>query len=372
MTVGVLGAGQLGRMLALAGYPLGHRFRFFDPSPESPAGHVAELCVAQYDDHDALERFADGLDVVTYEFENVPTEAAQFLADRLPVFPPPEALAAAQDRLEEKTLFSRLDIPTPKFRRVDTHEEFVEAIDAIGIPSVLKTRRSGYDGKGQAVLHGERDVEPAWERFQGKPLLLEEFMPFEREVSCLAVRSRDGNTCFYPLVENHHRGGILRLSIAPAPDLGDALQRMGEEYATRVLDQLSYVGVFAFEFFVMNGTLYANEMACRVHNSGHWSIEGAEVSQFENHVRAITGSPLGSTGPVGVSVMFNILGEVQELPSVLAMPFAHVHLYGKDARPGRKIGHVTLRAPSLDAMQNQVLQLEHVFDVSSRRVGVPF
>jgi 5-(carboxyamino)imidazole ribonucleotide synthase len=361
MNIGVLGGGQLGRMLALAGYPLGLRFRFFDPSPQAPAGHLAELIFANYDDLKALERFAAGLDLVTYEFENVPATTASFLANRVAVYPPPPALETAQDRLVEKTLFRRLGIPVPAFAPISALSEFEDALKEVGLPAVLKTRRLGYDGKGQFVLRERGDVERAWEVLGGRPLLLEAFIHFDRELSILAVRGKDGENRFYPLVENHHKDGILRLSLAPAPNLTPALQTRAEDYATRVLETLDYVGVLAIEFFQCRGRLFANEMACRVHNSGHWTIEGAETSQFENHMRAICGLPLGAATARGCSAMFNLIGAIPDPREALAIPAAHLHLYGKSARPGRKLGHVTVRAESPKALEARLSQLQFLF-----------
>src|SRR5579871_1242421 len=257
MRIGVLGGGQLGRMLALAGYPLALRFRFLDPSGSAPAGHLAEQVAEGFQDRDALAHFASGLKVVTYEFENVPVEAARFLAERVPVWPPPQALEAAQDRLHEKTLFQNLGILTPPFAPVDTREDLEHALGQIGLPAVLKTRRFGYDGKGQAVLHSPDDLGPAWDMLGGKPLIVEGFVAFAREVSLLAARGQEGQTAFYPLVENHHREGILRLSLAPAPNRTPVLQAEAETYAGRILDRLNYVGVLAIEFFERDGRLLA-------------------------------------------------------------------------------------------------------------------
>jgi 5-(carboxyamino)imidazole ribonucleotide synthase len=345
-------------MLALAGYPLGMHFRFFDPTPGSPAGELAEQIVASYDDYDALERFAEGLDAVTYEFENVPVDAARFLSERVPVFPPPKALSVSQDRLIEKSFFATQDIPTPPFEEVGTRRELDTAVAKMGLPAVLKTRRFGYDGKGQAILRSVEDLEAAWQAMGGQPLILEGFVHFERELSILAVRALDKSTVFYPLVENHHREGILRLSLAPAPNLTPGLQQGAESYATRVLNALDYVGVLAIELFQVEGRLMANEMAPRVHNSGHWTIEGAETSQFANHLRAISGLPLGSTAPVGRSAMLNLIGTLPDPTRVLAIEGAHLHLYGKEPRPGRKLGHVTLRADDSSVLGQRLAQLQ--------------
>ena len=342
-TVGVLGGGQLGRMLALAGLSLGMRFRFLEPAEESPAGQVAERVVGSFDDPECLDRFAEGLDLVTYEFENVPAAAVRRLAGRVPVYPPPAALEVSQDRLAEKALFQRLCIPTTTHAAVDTRAGLEDAAARLGYPAVLKTRRMGYDGKGQTVLRVPADAERAWRLLGKYPLILEEFIAFDREVSQLSVRGRDGAVVFYPLVENHHDHGILRWSLAPAPGVTPELQARANDYAVRVLRELDYVGVLAIEFFLRGDELIANETAPRVHNSGHWTIEGAETSQFENHLRAIAGWPLGSTAPVGCSAMLNLIGDAPDTAALLALPGAHVHLYGKAPRRGRKIGHVTVR-----------------------------
>ena len=354
MTIGVLGGGQLGRMLALAGYPLGLRFRFLDLTPRAPAGHLADLVTGDYEDPAVLARFADRLRVVTYEFENVPVATARFLAERVPVYPPPAALETAQDRLVEKTFFQGLGIPTPPFAAVDSEDDFRAALERVGLPAVLKTRRMGYDGKGQLVLREPREAEYARRVLGDVPQILEGFVPFERELSVLAARGRDGATAFYPLVENHHRDGMLRLSLAPAPGLTPELQGLAEDYARRVLEALGYVGVLAIEFFEAGGRLLANEMAPRVHNSGHWTIEGAETSQFENHLRAVLGWPLGSAAAVGRSAMVNLIGTTPEPETVLAVDGARLHLYGKAAAPGRKLGHVTLRAPDEETLRERL------------------
>ena len=319
--VGVIGGGQLGRMLALAGIPLGLSFRFLDPSPDAPAAEVGELLVGEYDDPELLDRLADGAAAVTYEFENVPVRAAE----RVGAVPGPAALEASQDRLVEKQLFRRLGIPTPRID--DEVEQF---------PAILKTRRLGYDGKGQRLVE-------TWEG-PGPSHVLEERVSFDRELSLLAVRGADGDTRFWPLVENVHADGILRTSHAPAEE---APQQEAEEYATRLLDELGYVGVLALELFDVGGRLLANEFAPRVHNTGHWTIEGAATSQFENHLRAILGLPLGPTDSRH-SVMVNLIGSTPRAEDVLRVPGAHLHLYGKEPRPGRKLGHVTLVEPTAE------------------------
>jgi 5-(carboxyamino)imidazole ribonucleotide synthase len=345
-TVGILGGGQLGRMLALAGYPLGLRFRFLCPEPTAPASHLATLIPADYDDLETLERFVRGVDVVTYEFENVPVNSVQWLADRVPVYPPPAALETAQDRLSEKEFFQRLAIPVPPFAAVGSVEELEQAAQRIGLPAVLKTRRFGYDGKGQSVLRTVADLAPAWAALGKVPLILESFVGFDRELSVIAVRGRNGETAVYPLVENHHRDGILRLSLAPAANVGP-LQAVAKDYARRALEALDYVGVLAIEFFEHRDQLLVNEMAPRVHNSGHWTIEGAETSQFENHLRAVVGWPLGATTTRGCSAMLNWIGTVPPTEEVLRVPGAHQHVYGKSAVPGRKLGHATVCAADM-------------------------
>jgi 5-(carboxyamino)imidazole ribonucleotide synthase len=361
VTIGILGGGQLGYMLALAGYPLGLHFRFLDPSPEAPVGRIAQRVTADYTDQAALEKFSSGLELVTYEFENVPVEAANFLAERVPVYPPPAALEAAQERLAEKNLFRKLGIATTEFAPVSNPAELDAAVKTIGLPAVLKTSRMGYDGKGQWILRTAQDVAKAKSELPSTRLILERFVPFTRELSILAVRSRNGETAIYPLVENHHRNGILRLSLAPVPRLDAPIQRAAENAARRVLESLKYVGVLAIEFFEHQGELLANEMAPRVHNSGHWTIEGAVTSQFENHLRAVLGLPLGSTGLTGHCAMLNLIGDLPESSEVLAISDAHLHLYGKSPRPGRKLGHVTLRAASPERLALRLSELPAFF-----------
>jgi 5-(carboxyamino)imidazole ribonucleotide synthase len=361
VSIGILGGGQLGYMLALAGYPFGLRFRFLDPSPEAPVGRIAPRVTGDFSDRAALEKFAHGLEVVTYEFENVPVDAVHFLAKKVSVFPPPGALEAAQDRLREKQLFEKLSIATTEFASVPASSDLDLALKKVGLPAVLKTRRMGYDGKGQWLLRTQEDVRMAKDGLPRLPFIAERLVPFTRELSVLAVRGKAGETAFYPLVENHHRNGILRLSLAPAPGVGPEIQKAAEDAARKVLESLQYVGVLAIEFFECDGKLLANEMAPRVHNSGHWTIEGAVTSQFENHLRAINGFPLGSTTPIGASAMINLIGELPVSAQVLAIPSAHLHLYGKEPRPGRKLGHVTLRAPSLDQLTSRFSALPAFF-----------
>ncbi len=356
MKIGVLGGGQLGRMLALAGYPLGIRFRHLGTAQDTSAREVSEHVNAAYEDHAALARFAEGLDVVTYESENVPLEAAEFLSRHVPVLPSLAALRASQDRLHEKLTFAELGVPTAPYAKVGSFQELEEAAPRSGYPAILKTRRMGYDGKGQFVLRREDELKMAWERLHAEGLILEGLVPFDRELSIIAVRGRAGETFFYPLVENMHADGILRISYAPAPD-AEELQSVAEDYATRVLDALDYVGVLAIELFQAGAQLIANEMAPRVHNSGHWTIEGAQTSQFENHVRAIAGYPLGDTNAIGYSAMVNVIGRIPAVEHVLRQRDAHLHLYGKSARPARKLGHITLHGADEQSVRRRAQQL---------------
>jgi len=345
MLIGILGAGQLGRMLALAGLPIGLRFRFLDPAEDAVAAHVGELIVGDFDDPAALARFARGLSVCTFEFENVPAAALRAVAAHCPVWPPVEALETGQDRLAEKTLFQRLGLSVHPFAPASTRDEFAAALRTVGLPAVAKTRRMGYDGKGQAVIRTPADADAAWEALGAVPLLVEALVPFDRELSVIGVRARSGEHRAYPLVENVHDRGILRLSRAPA-DVTPALQAAATAHSKAVMDALGYVGVLTIEFFDAAGTLLANEMAPRVHNSGHWTIEAARTSQFENHLRALADLPLGDTTPRGPSAMVNLIGACPPLSDLLRVPGAHPHLYGKGPREGRKVGHVTITGDS--------------------------
>ncbi len=365
MRVGVLGGGQLGRMLALEGIPLGHRFTFLEPSPGPPVAGLGTLVAAPYDDPEGLAKIAAASDVVTYEFENVPCESAAYLAARLPALPPPAALQVAQDRLAEKQMFRELGIPTPVFHQIDGIDCIEAALAETGLPAVIKTRRLGYDGKGQVVARTAEEAAAAVQRLggvaddsgliaDGSGLIAESFVPFERELSVLSVRGRDGSRVFYPLTENHHRGGILRVSYAPAPGLTSALQAEGEALATRVMERLEYIGVLAVELFQVDGRLIASEIAPRVHNSGHWTIDGAGTSQFENHIRAVTGLPLSCVRIPGPAAMINLIGELPDLNEVAAVPGAHIHLYDKASRPERKLGHVNVVGDDKAAVERTV------------------
>ena len=366
--VGILGGGQLARMLALAGVPLGLRFQGLDPAADACAGQIVPQLAAGYDDQSALEEFAARIDVATFDFENVPAGSARQLAEKVKVFPNPEALAAAQDRMTEKTLFQQLDIPVPAFEDVASREGLDAAIARIGTPCILKTRRLGYDGKGQFRIHSPGDAAQAWEALGAQAekvgLILEAFVPFDRELSVVAVRGRDGEFRTWPLTWNWHVDGVLSASLAPAPGVDPALAATASGYARRLAEKLDYVGVFALELFCRGNTLMANEMAPRVHNSGHWTIEGAQTSQFENHLRAVLGLPLGATDAIGHSCMLNWIGDMPDPAPVLREAGGHWHDYGKQARVGRKVGHATLRA---DAPQTLAAALQRVGDALGRQ-----
>ncbi|MFZ5653405.1 MAG: 5-(carboxyamino)imidazole ribonucleotide synthase [Pseudomonadota bacterium] len=339
MKVGILGAGQLARMLALAGLPWAHRFVFLDPAADACAGPLGSLLTAPYDCERTLLELAAQTDVVTFDFENVPARSLEFLAGRVPVYPGARALAAAQDRLHEKALFRELGMATAEFVAVDGGATLAAAVAEFGLPAVLKTRTHGYDGKGQWLLRDAAAVAAAGRELGERPALLERLVTFERELSLVAARGRDGGVACYSLSENTHRDGMLHTAVCRP---GDPMQAVAEAQTLRLLDALDYVGVLAVEFFQVGDQLLANEFAPRVHNSGHWTIEGAETSQFENHLRAILGLPLGSTRPRGDYGMVNLIGAVPDPALVLAIPGAHLHDYGKARRPGRKVGHVTV------------------------------
>jgi 5-(carboxyamino)imidazole ribonucleotide synthase len=360
----VLGGGQLGRMLALAGYQLGVEFRFFDPHSGAPVGQIGQLIAAEYSDRVALERFLDGVDVVTYEFESIPLSTVQFVAERVKVFPPVQALKTAQDRLLEKTLFTELGIPTPPFARVDSLDDLEQAVARIGLPAVLKTRRMGYDGKGQAVIRDPSGIESAWKQLSGSPLLVEKYVSFQHELSVIGVRDMRGRDVFYSPVENVHREGILRKSTVPSASTSPESSTVAIDYCRRLMSKLDYVGVLALELFAVDGELLANEMAPRVHNSGHWTIEGAETSQFENHLRAVLSLPLGTTALRGSSVMLNIIGRIPSRERVLAVEGAHLHLYGKAPTEKRKVGHVTVVGRSAAALEAATIALEALIEGS--------
>jgi 5-(carboxyamino)imidazole ribonucleotide synthase len=346
--VGIIGAGQLGRMLVEAGYPLGLEFRFYDRVADTPGGQVAPIVTGEFDDHAKLAAFAAGCDVVTFDWENVPVESLRPIAEHVPVYPKPDILAVAQDRLLEKTLFQSLNIPTAPFAAVDERADLHRALSQIGAPGILKTRRLGYDGKGQARVMKRSAADGAFDALAGTALIYEGFVRFTREVSMIAARNAAGKIVYYPLCENVHANGILDETRAPARY--PALERLARRHVRAILERFDYVGILAVEFFVERGRLLANEMAPRVHNSGHWTIEGAVSSQFENHLRAITGLPLGCTDARGHAGMLNFVGTMPTRERALAVSGLHLHDYGKrEARPGRKLGHATVVANSATA-----------------------
>ena len=362
MIVGIVGGGQLARMLALAGQPLGIECLFLDPAVDACARSAGELVCGAYDDESLLGVLAARADVVTYEFENVPATSLRYLAERVRVHPSAEALGIARDRWHEKRLFAELGIPTPSFMAVDSWADCEQAVAAIGLPAVLKTRTMGYDGRGQRMLRSAADLKEGYAALAGMPLILEGFVPFDREVSIVAVRSAAGVTRFYPLTENLHKGGVLVQSVSrPA----DPLSAQARALASVLLDRLNYVGVLALELFQRGDRLLANEMAPRVHNSGHWTIEGAETSQFENHLRAVAGLPLGATGALAAAGMVNFVGQIPDPQAVLAVPGAHLHVYGKVPRPGRKLGHATVRAADETALYAALARLRALAGTAS-------
>ncbi len=363
MRIGILGGGQLGQMLILAGAPLGFHFLCMDPAENAPVDIVSERIIHDYHNIDALRAMREQTDVITYEFENIPVLAVRYLAEKAPVYPGPDALEVAQDRLSEKTFFRKLNIPVPEFMEINSLTDLQRGVKTIGLPAVLKLRRMGYDGKGQYIIRHRSETEAAWNELGEAPLILEEYIQFEYEMSQIAVRGADGNIVFYPLAQNTHRDGILRLSLAPAPKATDEVRQTAQNYITDILEKLRYVGALAVEFFYRNGALIANEMAPRVHNSGHWSIEGAETSQFENHIRAVAGLPLGSAAALGYSAMLNIIGVAPALHEILHIRGAHAHLYGKSPRPGRKLGHITIRCASPEDLIVQTEQAQKLLQI---------
>ena len=355
MKVGVIGAGQLGLMLGESAKSLQLECLFLDPGDRPPAATVGECRRAAFDDTDALAELAATCDVITYEFENVPVDALATL-DEVPIFPPLKALSAAQDRLSEKQLFEDLSIPLPGYYAVDARSDLDAAIDKLGLPIVLKTRRFGYDGKGQAVIRDDSDRDKAWDELGGTALIAEAFVAFDFEVSVIATRSQSGDIVVYPLTQNTPADGILDTSMAPLDN--EQLESLAGDYVHRLLDRLDYVGTVALELFVCGDRLLANEFAPRVHNSGHWTIEGCRCSQFENHMRAVAGLPLGQPDCEGYSGMQNLVGSIPD--PVLSLEDGHFHDYGKSARPGRKVGHVTVVAPSAAGRDRALAELGQI------------
>ncbi len=343
MRVAILGGGQLARMLAIAAHRIGIEPWVVDPSPEAPAAPVAHHVLGDLDDPRSWEAIAH-CDVATAEIDHAPGAALSWLADRMPVRPGLRAFSVAGDRLAEKRLFGELGIDTAPWARAGSVEDLRSALRRIGLPAVLKLRREGYDGRGQRVIRSAEEAPAAWQSLGGRPAIVEGLVDFDREVSMLAARGADGEVRFWSPVENHHEGGILRRSRPLAPEESGSCEPAARRFVSSILDSLDYVGVIAVEFFELGGRLVANELACRVHNSGHWTEEGAETSQFENHLRAITGRPLGSTRLLGPTAMVNLVGVEASPENWHAVSGARLHWYGKRPAPGRKVGHVTLRA----------------------------
>ncbi len=364
MRVGIIGAGQLGQMLGFAARNLDVECRFVDPSDNPPAADCGKVIQSAFDDAVALVALADTCDVLTYEFENVPVDALRHVAGIAPVYPPAAALKHSQDRLFEKHLFEQLNIPLPGYCRIDTRDDLDAAVGKLGLPMVIKTRRFGYDGKGQFVVRNEDELEAAWRDIAGQSLIAEQWVPFDYEVSCIGARNVSGDMAIYPLARNHHVDGILRTSRSPldVPQLTEKASAFVES----LLEHLEYVGVLALELFVVGGDLLANEFAPRVHNSGHWSIEGSETSQFENHLRAILDMPLGSTASTGHAGMVNLIGEISNATRELNI--GELHDYGKAARPGRKLGHMTVIGASPEQCDELVGKIDKCVNQSTWRV----
>jgi 5-(carboxyamino)imidazole ribonucleotide synthase len=354
MKIGILGAGQLGRMLAISGYPLNHQFGFLGNSNSEPAALLGQLFVN--DDMDALIEFAD---VITYESENTDIEIVRTINQKVSVYPSEKSLFITQHRGREKALFDQLNIPCAPYQMVNSKQDLTDAVNTVGLPAILKTATEGYDGKGQFLIRNESQIGQAWASMNGVESILEGFVNFKRELSLIAVRDINNNHKYYPLVENTHHNGILRLTIAPAQTISPKVQKTAERYMQTLLDEMNYIGVLTIELFDTDNGLVVNEMAPRVHNSGHWSIEGANTSQFENHIRAISNQPLGDTTPTHTfCAMINIIGQIGNTDIVLNMPNTHLHLYDKAERSDRKLGHINISANSEQELNASIQQLQ--------------
>lgn len=355
MNIGVLGAGQLGRMLALSGYPLGHQFGFVGQTNNEPAALLGH----QFSQNDNLEALMDFADVITYESENIDVAIVQQINPNVVVYPGEKSLFISQHRAREKALFQKLNIPCAPYQTVNSAADLQQAVARIGSPAILKTATEGYDGKGQFVINDTGQIQQAWASMNGAAAVLEGFVDFQRELSLVAVCGIDRQCKFYPLVENTHHQGVLRLTQAPAKNISADLQKTAQNYMQSLLDEMNHVGVLTIEMFETADGLVVNEMAPRVHNSGHWSIEGAHSSQFENHIRAITGMPLGECSlRFPCCAMINIIGDFTATDKVLNMPNAHLHLYNKTPRKHRKLGHITLTATSQQQLDESLQQLK--------------
>lgn len=358
MKIGVLGAGQLGRMLALSAYPLGHQMRFLALSEEDPSSLLGKTFIHN-NNPEMVSNFADSSDIVTYESENTDVTIVNEISKNTKVYPSDKSLYISQHRGREKALLDTLKIPCAPYQMVNSLDDLKSAIKNIGIPSILKTATDGYDGKGQFLIKSEAQIDEAWEKMSGVDSILEGFINFKRELSLIAVRGIDGSLEYYPLVENSHHEGILRQTLAPAQNISVSLQNKAEEYMSSLLKEIKHIGVLTIELFESDDGLLVNEIAPRVHNSGHWTIEGAQTSQFENHIRAITESPLGQTTMTSkFSAMINIIGVHGPIQKVLETKNAHLHLYNKAERTGRKLGHITLTSNSIDELNKTIDSLK--------------
>jgi len=358
MKIGVLGAGQLGRMLALSAYPLGHQMRFLALSEEDPSSLLGKTFIHN-NNPEMVSNFADSSDIVTYESENTDVTIVNEISKNTKVYPSDKSLYISQHRGREKALLDTLKIPCAPYQMVNSLDDLKSAIKNIGIPSILKTATDGYDGKGQFLIKSESQIDEAWEKMSGVDAILEGFINFKRELSLIAVRGIDGSLEYYPLVENSHHEGILRQTLAPAQNISVSLQNKAEEYMSSLLKEIKHIGVLTIELFESDDGLLVNEIAPRVHNSGHWTIEGAQTSQFENHIRAITESPLGQTTMTSkFSAMINIIGVHGPIQKVLKTKNAHLHLYNKAERTGRKLGHITLTSNSIDELNKTIDSLK--------------
>ena len=359
MKIGVLGAGQLGRMLAISGYPLNHQFGFLGTSENEPAALLGQMFAFE-NNADSIKALVDFADVITFESENTDVEIIKAISKNVVVYPSEKSLFNAQHRGREKALFEQLKIPCAPYKMVHSKADLTAAVGQIGLPAILKTVTGGYDGKGQFLIKSNNQIAQAWESMNGVESILEGFIDFKRELSLIAVRSIDNDHKYYPLVENTHYDGILRLTVAPANNIDPVMQQTAQHYMQTLLDAINHVGVLTIELFETKQGLIINEIAPRVHNSGHWSIEGANTSQFENHVRAITGMPLGDTKPTQpYCAMINIIGKLGDTNEVLNMPNTHLHLYDKQQRNNRKLGHINISANSQNQLDNSIKKLRH-------------
>ena len=354
MKIGILGGGQLSRMLALAGIPLGFEFAFYEPNAEHCVPTLGTVIQKPYSDIEALAAFVDACDVITYENENIPVETATLIAKLKPLHPNVLALKSTQDRLLEKTMFDKLNIQTVPFQKVDSMQDLQSFVDTHAFPVVIKKRRQGYDGKGQLKLSNKEDFALITDEFLSN-CIVEAYITFDREVSMIAVRSTRGDCRYYDICENEHRKGVLHQTFNK---INDSIFDLAKQYIDRIFEELNYVGCLAFEFFQKGDQLFANELAPRVHNSGHWTLEGAHTSQFENHIRAITDFSLGKTESVSDYQMINLLGKIPNKADLLSFEYLHLHDYQKRARAGRKVGHLCLPVNSTtQAYSNKLLSV---------------